>query len=277
MFRFFPSRKAQVAVEYLMIVGFIAALVIPTIFLYYSYASESIDDINKVQIDRLGRNIIETAERFYYYGHPSKVTIRETMPANVISITVEKDGALHLLIINASTGGQNSTFSFPTRVKINGTFGPRSFIQGEKKIRIEAAPGEPLVTINMEDGQCETSASPPPIANSECFDNDGDANRDRESLCFNGVLITDSGICPPGCTDMSGNFIAHNTCFDDNADPVIFDWKSCLDGSIAAHGSCPRDCTDSTGTIIAHGVCHNVPNLGNLLCSNGVFIIDPTC
>ena len=77
--------------EYLMIAAFIGILIVPATFIYYSYAAESTEQIDKVQIDRIGRNIVSTAERFYYHGYPSTIIIEEVIPANVLNIETLRD------------------------------------------------------------------------------------------------------------------------------------------------------------------------------------------
>ena len=166
MFRLFPGRSGQAATEYLMIAAFIGVLIIPATFLYYSYAQETSKQIDAIQIDRFGRNVVSTAERFYYHGHPSTIQLEETLPANIVNMTIEFSPAslddptdTYLLVVTLrGNKGENVTFGFPTDVPINGTFGPRSLTPGKKKVRISAAPAigseGPFVTINLEEENC---------------------------------------------------------------------------------------------------------------------------
>ena len=191
MFRLFPGRSGQASMEYLMIAAFIGILIVPATFIYYHYATESSDQIDKVQLDRIGRNIVSTAERFYYHGYPSTIVIQETMPANVLNMSIEhssgNDNILntpddsYLLVVTArNLQGGNSTFGFSTKVKINGTFGERAISAGKKNIRFSVAPGDkPFVAISMEDGECKylDSTSTPSFPSEQTLEHGGCCER----------------------------------------------------------------------------------------------------
>ena len=177
--------------EYLMIAAFIGILIVPATFIYYSYAAESTEQIDKVQIDRIGRNIVSTAERFYYHGYPSTIIIEEVIPANVLNIETLRDdtsGSYLLVVTTRALKGENNTFSFLTDVMINGTFTERAISPGKKNIRISAGPGNvPFVAISMEEGECKVTHAI--VEHDQCscdLDPTSTANRRR---CFNGVLI----------------------------------------------------------------------------------------
>lgn len=203
MFRLFPGRSGQAAMEYLMIAAFIGILIVPATFIYYHYATESSDQIDKVQLDRIGRNIVSTAERFYYHGYPSTIVIQETMPANVLNMSIEhssgNDNILntpddsYLLVVTArNLQGGNSTFGFSTKVKINGTFGDRAISAGKKNIRFSVAPGDkPFVAISMEDGECkyrDLNSVERTLEHVGCCET---VPTNTRKSCFNGVLIDD--------------------------------------------------------------------------------------
>lgn len=211
MFRLFPGRSGQAAMEYLMIAAFIGVLIIPATFLYYSYAQETSKQIDAIQIDRFGRNVVSTAERFYYHGHPSTIQLEETLPANIVNITIEFSPAsppedptnTYLLVVTLrGNKGENVTFGFPTDVPINGTFGPRSLTPGKKKVRISAAPaigisGRPFVTINLEEEKCYEGSDGPPMDGylDTSIDHNDCSTTQTNIRCFNGVLVTDTDHC----------------------------------------------------------------------------------
>ena len=185
MLSLFPGRSGQASMEYLMIAAFIGILIVPATFIYYHYATESSQQIDKAQVDRIGHKIISTAERFYYHGYPSTIVIQETMPANVLNLSIHKDTIedTYVLVVALRDRNGNSTFGFSTNVKINGTFGERAISAGKKNIRFSVAPGnKPFVAINMEDGECQDGA----IKNG-CCDSSSPQKR-----CFNGILIEDT-------------------------------------------------------------------------------------
>ena len=195
MFRLFLGRSGQASMEYLMIAAFIGILIVPATFIYYHYATESSQQIDKAQVDRIGHKIISTAERFYYHGYPSTIVIQETMPANVLNLSIHKDTIedTYVLVVALRDRKGNSTFGFSTKVKINGTFGERAISAGKKNIRFSVAPGnEPFVAISMEDGECKYRDS---TDTEQTLEHGGCCERltlpVTKKSCFNGVLIDD--------------------------------------------------------------------------------------
>ena len=208
--------------EYLMIAAFIGILIVPATFIYYSYAAESTEQIDKVQIDRIGRNIVSTAERFYYHGYPSTIIIEETLPASVLKIETLRDdtsGSYLLVMTTRALKGENNTFSFLTDVMINGTFTERAISPGKKNIRISAGPGNvPFVAISMEEGECKVSNAI--VEHNQCSCNlASPSDTSKQRRCFNGVLM--------------------------DSPPPLF----CSDPSD------PCDCQSISGTLIGEGVC----------------------
>ena len=73
-------KNAQSALEYLMIIGLTFGIIIPTVYLFYSYSKESNIQIVDSQINSIGRNIINSAESIYYSGKNSKTILEFNMP-----------------------------------------------------------------------------------------------------------------------------------------------------------------------------------------------------
>ena len=87
----YGKKEAQVSVEYLIIIGFVTLITIPLILIYYTFTQESTDDINSVQIDQIGKKIVDAAESVYYLGEPSQTTIRVKIPPNVVLADLSAD------------------------------------------------------------------------------------------------------------------------------------------------------------------------------------------
>src|SRR3989338_4687878 len=81
-------KNAQSALEYLMIIGLTFGIIIPTIYLFYSYTRESNIQIVDSQINSIGRNIVNMAESIYYSGEHSKTIMEFNMPENVNRILI---------------------------------------------------------------------------------------------------------------------------------------------------------------------------------------------
>jgi len=187
----YRNKSAQAAMEYLMMMGLITIIIIPTTFLFYSYASESAEDIDKAQIDKFARDLITTAETVYYLGYPSRIVIKERLPNTVESISVVQDpvSGIYLLIVDVRTQDGISTQSYPTAVNILGVFGEETITAGIKTIRVEAGPvigGSAVVTVNIgEDPTCDDAT----IHNT--------CSSTQPQYCFNSVLLNNCQEC--GC------------------------------------------------------------------------------
>ncbi len=186
------SRSAQASMEYMMIAGFVALVIIPTTFIFYSYASDSADEIDQAQIDKFGNDVVSTAETVYYLGHPSRMTISERLPKNVQSISIDRDSSTgtYLFAIAATSKSGTVNFTFPTKVRILGNFGPDAINPGQKSVKIYAGPNinnNPFVAVNLENSSCESDT----LTHLDC-------SPTQPLHCFNGVLISNCNEC--GCS-----------------------------------------------------------------------------
>lgn len=159
------ERKGQAAFEYILVAAVIGIMIIPAAYLFFSYSHSSADQIDKAQLDQLGRNIVAEAEKVYYQGPPSRTELEARMPPNVLNISIIGDwntGTQELLI---KSGGPNgvSEFTYPSKVNIKGSFNGSmrdiSVGAGIKKIEIEAyetSGGTSFVNVNFG-GRCPPS------------------------------------------------------------------------------------------------------------------------
>lgn len=81
-------RKGQIAVEYIIMVGFLMTLSLPIISLFLEYSRGSQDKIMATQAYNAARKIVDTAETVYSYGEPSMLQIRVFFPSNIDSIVL---------------------------------------------------------------------------------------------------------------------------------------------------------------------------------------------
>jgi len=132
--------RAQAATEFLLIVGLATLILLPTTFLFFRVSEDSKDKERMQQIEKLGTDVINTAERVYYYSEPSKMEIVETMPDNVKYMNISKDWDqdINLFIIYYRTKGKDQPIVFKSNVNINGTFDAKDYSPGKKTIVIEA-------------------------------------------------------------------------------------------------------------------------------------------
>ncbi|MBW2999985.1 hypothetical protein KY339_04895 [Candidatus Woesearchaeota archaeon] len=82
------NKRAQISMEYVTIVGFVAAILIPMMIIFYTYSDQTEDQIISSQVDKISKKVADAAESVYYMGEPSKTTIKAYFPKNIENITV---------------------------------------------------------------------------------------------------------------------------------------------------------------------------------------------
>lgn len=155
-------KNAQSSLEYLMIIGLTFGIIIPTIYLFFTYTKESNVQIVDAQLSSIGRNIVNTAESIYYSGEHARIILEFNMPENVDNVFII---AKRELIFKVETEFGDTDIVFFSDVNITGhddycetideiSTCELSFMtsQGYHKIRIESISGGFEVLIDQESG-----------------------------------------------------------------------------------------------------------------------------
>ena len=109
--------KAQVSMEYLVIVGFVAAITVPLIIIFNTHSTEINEDIISNQADQIATKIVDSAESVYYLGESSKLTFSVTIPKKIFSVEIGNNEVT--FIIKTSNGLDHIVKYCP--VPINGS------------------------------------------------------------------------------------------------------------------------------------------------------------
>ncbi|MEK6967061.1 MAG: hypothetical protein AABX51_00345 [Nanoarchaeota archaeon] len=147
--------RAQASVEFMLVLGLGMVILLPATILFYNYSQDQSRELELQQVIRLGNQIVNEAERVYYYSDPSKLEIQGIVPSNVFNITVESDWSVpnrvNILTIWVRSGGRDRAYTFLSRVNIQGTFEARDFTPGQKRISLEVKRigDDPYVDINF--------------------------------------------------------------------------------------------------------------------------------
>lgn len=118
------SRKGQLSMEYLTLVGFVVVIIIPMTIIYITYSDQSEDQIVSNQVDSIAKKIGDTAETVYYLGEPSKTRIRTYFPQNIDNISIA--GREIVFYVRTKHGVDEVVISMP--VNVSGTLEPTSGI-----------------------------------------------------------------------------------------------------------------------------------------------------
>ena len=152
--------KAQAAIEYALVAGFVLAILLPAALIFYNYSNTTGEDVREGQLFRLGNNIVDSAELLYYQGEPARTVLDETLPTGISNISIQKDISrnIYQLVFATNFKGRHSDSVFVSKVNIEGgnfmVFNAQglqtggylnrsAFAAGNKKIVLEAKDASP--------------------------------------------------------------------------------------------------------------------------------------
>jgi hypothetical protein len=80
--------RGQVSIEYMIILGFVVLALVPLTLVYFSYSTETKQQIIDSQVNQIERKIVDSAEAVYYLGELSRTTIKVYIPENIVSVNI---------------------------------------------------------------------------------------------------------------------------------------------------------------------------------------------
>ena len=107
------NRKAQPALEYLMIIALVLGIIVPTSYLLFRTTSESNVKILYSQISQIGNNIIDTAETVFFSGEGAKIVLDISMPKGVDNVEILAGRELVFDIVSELGATETVFFSSP--------------------------------------------------------------------------------------------------------------------------------------------------------------------
>ncbi len=128
------SAKAQVAMEYLIIIGFVAIVTIPLIIIFETNSKDTTDEISSAQVYQISKRIADGAETVYYLGEPSRLTIKAYLPDKISQISIGS----HEISFKMRRGSIEDDIVVYTPINISGNL---SKTQGVHYISIESRGG----------------------------------------------------------------------------------------------------------------------------------------
>ncbi len=133
------KKRGQVSIEYMGLVG-ITSIIVLFLLIISNYYSRGIENsINTNQIDGIAKEIVDTAESMYYYGEPSKTTLRIYIPDKIQVINITTDQ----IILTVTTPSGTANLAYLSDVPLGGEV---LSTEGFHDVEIEARGG--LVWIN---------------------------------------------------------------------------------------------------------------------------------
>ncbi len=94
--------KAQISMEFLLVIGFAFLMTIPLIVIFYQQSESLTTDITASQIDKVASEIRDAADEVYYLGPPSKKTITVYFPEGIKQVNITNNT---ITFVVSSSGG----------------------------------------------------------------------------------------------------------------------------------------------------------------------------
>ncbi|MGC9309338.1 MAG: hypothetical protein ACP5D2_01430 [Candidatus Nanoarchaeia archaeon] len=110
------SKRGQIGMEYLMIMGFLTFVLLAVIATAYFQSNNIKDMIRARQVEVLGSKLVSSAEEVFYSGEPSKVTISLNIPDGIEDINITASG---IVITYYLSSGKNKIM-FNSDVTLSG-------------------------------------------------------------------------------------------------------------------------------------------------------------
>lgn len=132
------NRKAQISVEYLLIMTMALAIIVPGSLLFYRYSEDSNEKLVAGQINQIGKKIVNNAEEMNTIGKNSWITLDISFPKSTRNVYVSGNSAL-VIVYQTSIGLTEAVFF--SDVSLNGTYSgniSQDFHSGFMKVKIES-------------------------------------------------------------------------------------------------------------------------------------------
>lgn len=154
-------RKAQVSVEYLIVLGIAFTVLIPAGYFFYTYSQNSNEETVRAQIDQIGREMLVNSESIYGLAEGSLLTLELKYPDNIREIYILNQNEL-VIKYELSSGMNDAVFFskipisggyyYPNRTICtppcgNSTFYTAEPNQGNHNVRLESKTNYVLMTL----------------------------------------------------------------------------------------------------------------------------------
>ncbi|RME32009.1 hypothetical protein D6789_00895 [Candidatus Woesearchaeota archaeon] len=102
--------RGQVSVEYLVIIAFTFAILVPALYFFSAFSQDSSSNVAAAQNVRLGNEMIATSVKVVAQGSGSWLTLETTVPDGVKEINVSKDGKELVITFDSPYGETSAVF-----------------------------------------------------------------------------------------------------------------------------------------------------------------------
>lgn len=132
-------KKAQISMEYLIIVGISSLIILPMLILFFTQMSDITESMTVSQVNKISDEIVNSVNEVYYLGDPAKKRLSFYLPNYVENIYFIDTKVIFIITL------KSSSFSIIKYADVNVT-GNISSDQGVHKIDILARSDDVLIS-----------------------------------------------------------------------------------------------------------------------------------
>ena len=136
--------KAQIATEYLVVVGIVVLIIIPLTYVYIKYSNQSEYAITSAKVSSIANEISKIANSAYVYGQDTQLTIDLDFPSNIQSITFSNKDIIFKI---KNSQGDVVDIVKQAEVSLTSLSSGIPVTQGRKKIVVKSLGDKVLVQI----------------------------------------------------------------------------------------------------------------------------------
>ena len=122
------KKRCQVSIEYMALIGITTVVVTALLALSYHYSNDVEQTINTNQLDQLGKQIVDSAESVYYYGEPSKTTMRAFVPQGIRAVTISPNEVSFRVFTQSGETDMSYSSAVPLQGAISTSYGFHNII-----------------------------------------------------------------------------------------------------------------------------------------------------
>ena len=113
------AQRGQVSIEYILIVAFTFAILIPGVYFFYTYSQNSAASLASAQFDKLGQEMLSTAVQMLAQGQGSWVIFDANIPSEVDDISIASSGSELVIRYHTSFGSSDAVFFSDVKLSAN--------------------------------------------------------------------------------------------------------------------------------------------------------------
>ena len=126
------NKKSQIAMEYMLIVGFAFVTSILMFVLFYGESAQISYQITSKQIDQVATQVASSADKVYYLGENSKTTLKLNIPSNIANATVGNNEIVFYVM------GPRGAISHNVKVTVGNVTGRLPYDSGFYSVTIQS-------------------------------------------------------------------------------------------------------------------------------------------